>query len=90
MNWAEVVQSLGASEITHGELRRALPMVEVTPFHEAHAGVAGELRPRTRSRGLSLADRACLATAMLRDGPALTADRAWEGLEVGVEIRLIR
>jgi PIN domain nuclease of toxin-antitoxin system len=44
----------------------------------------------TRGRGLSLADRACLALARVLDRPAITADRAWAGLEVGVEIRTIR
>lgn len=51
---------------------------------------AGELRDATRSRGLSLADRACLALALRERLPVLTADRAWNGLDIGVEIRMIR
>jgi ribonuclease VapC len=39
---------------------------------------------------LSLGDAACLATAMLRGAPVLTADRAWAGLGLDAEIRLIR
>lgn len=90
VNWAEVIQSVASAGVSRGDLRRALPMVEIAPFLEAHAAVAGELRPHTRSRGLSLADRACLATAMLRDGAVLTSDRAWEGLDLGVDIQMIR
>lgn len=47
------------------------------PFDEELAYRAGELRPETRSRGLSFGDRACVA--------ALTMERAWGGLE-GVEV----
>ena len=90
VNWSEVVQNLVREGVSYDELRRVLPMVEVAPFLEAHAAVVGDLSLLTRSRGLSLADRACLVTAMFRGGPALTTDRAWEGLEVGVEIKLIR
>jgi ribonuclease VapC len=43
-----------------------------------------------RQRGLSLGDRACLALAESLRQPVLTTDRAWRGLSVGVEIRLIR
>ena len=39
---------------------------------------------------LSLGDRACLGLARLLGIPALTADRRWSGLDIGVEIRLIR
>src|SRR5262249_28198869 len=50
---------------------------------------AGELRAATRSRGLSLGDRACLALALREGLPVLTADTAWDGLDIGVEIRVI-
>lgn len=48
------------------------------------------LLPVTRHLGLSLGDRACLALAMETGFPVLTADRQWEGLDVGIDIRLIR
>lgn len=51
---------------------------------------AVQLRHATRPRGLSLGDRICLATAVLRRVPAVTADRAWADLDVGVAIELIR
>jgi PIN domain nuclease of toxin-antitoxin system len=64
--------------------------LEVVDFDASQARVAGNLRPLTRARGLSLADRACLALAYVRGVAALTADRAWSGLEIGIEIRAIR
>jgi PIN domain nuclease of toxin-antitoxin system len=48
------------------------------------------MRPATRGRGLSFGDRACLALAEQLGKPALTADRAWQDLAIGIEIRLIR
>ena len=64
--------------------------LEVIDFDAPQARIAGDLRPLTRARGLSFADRACLALAQARAAPALTADRAWSGLELGIEVRIIR
>jgi len=63
---------------------------EILPFDEQLALQAGILRSTTRHAGLSLGDRACLALARRLRVPALTADRRWAGLEVGVDIRMIR
>lgn len=52
-------------------------------------GVAFE-REATRDQGLSLGDRACLALARRLGLPALTADRVWAALDLGIEVRLIR
>ncbi len=62
----------------------------VLAFNDGQARVTADLLPRTRALGLSLGDRACLALAMERKLPVLTADRAWKSLRVGVEIRVIR
>ena len=64
--------------------------MEIVPFDDRHALLSGRYRPVTRSLGLGLGDRACLATATLRGWPALTADRAWVNLDVGAEIVCIR
>ena len=63
---------------------------EIVPLDEDLAVAAAALRDATRRRGLSLGDRTCLALALSQGAPAMTADRAWEGLDVGVEIILIR
>ena len=62
----------------------------IVPFSEAQAYAAGRLRPLTRTHGMSLGDRACLALALELGAEVYTADRAWARLEVGVRIRLIR
>lgn len=67
----------------------ALPC-SVVAFDEALAHAAGRLRAATRSSGLSLGDRACLALAEATGLPALTTDRAWSRLSLGIVVRLIR
>lgn len=62
----------------------------IASFDAAQAQATAALRMRTRHLGLSLGDRACLALALEQNAPVLTADRAWEKLDIGVEIRLIR
>lgn len=63
--------------------------VEVAEFDTEQATRSGELRVSTRSAGLSLGDRACLALAQVRALPVLTADTAWGQLK-HLDIRLIR
>ena len=62
----------------------------VIDFDVEQAKLAADLLPEARPLGLSLGDRACLALARARGIPAVTADPAWTGADVGVEIRLIR
>ncbi|MEQ8406519.1 MAG: type II toxin-antitoxin system VapC family toxin [Oceanicaulis sp.] len=62
----------------------------VAPFDFELADAAAALRPATRHAGLSLGDRACLALARAHGAVAVTADRAWADLEIGVEINIIR
>ncbi|HML12415.1 MAG TPA: type II toxin-antitoxin system VapC family toxin [Xanthobacteraceae bacterium] len=62
----------------------------VETFDDARARVAGLLVDKTRSLGLSLADRACLALARELGLPVVTADRSWRGVQIGVEVVLIR
>lgn len=66
--------------------------IEVVDFNAAMARVAGELVAKTRAHGLSLGDRACLATALsLRAPTVLTADRIWSRLALRrVAIAVIR
>jgi PIN domain nuclease of toxin-antitoxin system len=51
---------------------------------------AGLLRPLTKSAGLSLGDRACLALARHKNVPVLTTDRAWKDLDIGIVVAVIR
>ncbi len=68
----------------------ALLDMDAVPFDVEQALEAGALREATREQGLSLGDRACLTLARRLGLPALTADRKWTKLDLGVEIRLIR
>jgi ribonuclease VapC len=64
--------------------------VEVVPFEGEMIERATTIHAAARDRGLSLGDAVCLATAQDQGGTAWTADRAWQGLEVGVPVRMIR
>lgn len=66
------------------------PIPEVVPFDSDQAEITGRLIPLTRSRGLSLGDRACLGLGIALKAPVYTTDRAWKGLRVGVTIHIIR
>ena len=67
----------------------AMP-VELVEFTPEQATIAAGLAQMTRAAGLSLGDRACLALARERRIPALTADQAWDRLQLGIEIRTVR
>jgi PIN domain nuclease of toxin-antitoxin system len=69
---------------------RLSEQVVVEPFIHADALAAAACSQRTRREGLSLGDRACLALAQRLDTSAVTTDRQWSLLEVGVRIRLVR
>ncbi len=92
VNWCEVVGKLRAVGVDGDALADGVAEtgVEIVAFDAEHAWLAGELVLSTKDVGLSLADRACLALAMQRGAPAVTADRAWTSLEVGVEVICIR
>ena len=64
--------------------------IESVVFDAGAAAATAALAPVTRSAGLSLGDRACLALARARSIPALTADRTWSRLDLGISIEVVR
>lgn len=65
--------------------------LRIESFTEEDGIEAADLRPRSKSQGLSFGDRACLALAARFEVPAVTADRDWADLPaVGVAVKLIR
>ena len=64
--------------------------IDVIAFDVSQALLAADLRARTKSIGASLGDRACLALAVTRGCPVYTGDRKWAGLDLGLDIRMIR
>jgi ribonuclease VapC len=97
VNWIEVLskvadrgddpQVLVQDLETQGLLGQNLELVAVTP---TDALAIAQLRLLTKSTGLSLGDRACIALGQRLELPVLTADRVWVGLSLNTEIRLIR
>lgn len=92
VNAAEVIGRLirdGVSAQAATAQVRGLPC-QISAVDEAVGVRAGELFEQTRRTGLSLGDRICIALAERRGASAMTADRAWRTLDLGVEITLIR
>jgi ribonuclease VapC len=92
VNLSELVAKLvdrGASEADIDSVLDDLG-VTVVPMDERQARIAGLMRRTTRSAGLSLGDRACLALALMDGLPVLTTDRVWASLDIGVKVEVIR
>ena len=92
VNWAEVLQKALQQGVDIDGMQQEFVEVGVTfePFTPEQAETAARLFTRTRDHGLSLADRACLALAMEMGLPVMTADRAWAGLGLDIEVDVIR
>ena len=92
VNYAEVISKLmerGLPEEAALQAWRGLS-VEVHPLDAAMALDAARLRATTRSQGLSLGDRCCLALArQLGNVPVVTADRAWRSVK-GFRLTFVR
>ena len=97
INWVEVLSKivdLGESpeEIIkrlrdEGLLQNSL---EIIACNEEDAITIAKFRVLTKSAGLSLGDRACLALGKRLNLPVLTADKVWTSLSLGITITLIR
>ena len=58
----------------------------VVPFTEEQAVVSAHLSTKTYRQGISFADRACLSLALITRCPVVTGDRAWQSLDIDIEI----
>ncbi len=97
VSWAETLSDMAergeATEVAVPHVTRIIAKVgtlTIVPFDEVQAEQAARLRMPTKSLGLSLADRACLALGRLRRLPVLTTDRAWRSLHLSIKIDVIR
>jgi len=93
VNWSEVLKKIIARgdqqpQDVGGDLE-FLGLI-VIPFTAGDAMTAANLWAVGRNVGLSLGDRACLSLAQRLGLPALTTDRVWETLSLGIDVRLIR
>lgn len=98
-----IISAVNAAEVLAVLVRNGVPLddaslalqktrLKVEAFSLAGAAkTAALLTPQFRSLGLSLGDRACMATALLMQLPVVTAERNWAGLKVpDLQIELIR
>jgi PIN domain nuclease of toxin-antitoxin system len=94
VNQTEIVGYLARNGAPEAAIREMLDglRLDIVPFDAELAIAAGLLLPLTRSAGLSLGDRACLALAHRLGVKAITTDRSWSRVAsaVGIEIELIR
>jgi len=91
VNWSEVLHKAGSRGIDVTALDEDFVNlgVEVVDFGRSEARVAARIWIDGH-RTLSLADRACLATAMVRGLAVATADRSWADLDLSVAVTVIR
>lgn len=92
VNLSEAVSKLTERGVTTSDIDATVRDADlaVVAFDALQARAAGLLRSVTRSIGASFADRACLALTAARDATAITTDRAWQRLDIGLKIELIR
>lgn len=93
VNYAEVLTRLVREGLPPTEAVRKLAALKlpVIPWDQALAEAATDLSPLAKTHGLSLGDRACLATARSLGRRVLTTERAWRRLpKLGIAIQFIR
>ena len=92
VNYSEVLAARRPSVVRSTSAGRRVDRqgVEVIPLDDVQASVAASLISLGKPLGLSLADRCCLALALTRTAPVLTADRDWERLALDLSIVQIR
>lgn len=92
INIAEAASRLADRGFEDVEVQDALlaPNLYSVPLEPEVALAAGLMRRTTRSAGLSIGDRCCIALAQRLGLPAVTADRAWLTLDLGIRVELCR
>ena len=92
VNWSEVLQKLSSSgsEVEKIDAYLNALGLRVVDFTEDDGRISASLWASSKSLGLSLADRACLATGLRLKTKIITADRVWKKLEIKSQIHFIR
>ncbi len=92
VNLAEVATYLARNSVPSNTIQEVLASfpIQVVPFDESLAIQTGCLYPSCKHLGLSLGDRTCLALAISRKLPVLTADQVWSKLDLGIPIQVLR
>lgn len=92
VNWSEVLQKLSSSGSEADKIDAYLNALglRVVDFTEDDGRISASLWPSCKSLGLSLADRACLATGLRLKTKIITVDRVWKKLDIKSQIHFIR
>lgn len=93
-NLAEVAAKQVDIGLDATELVGRVEALGIRPYEVTHEDVATQARIRQLDPGgrlgLSLGDRLCLALGLRLELPVVTADRVWAGLDLPIEVILIR
>jgi PIN domain nuclease of toxin-antitoxin system len=93
VNMSEVFQKLVQHGVPIENVRNAYNELNLIclPVDEKLAQLAADLFPVTREANAGIADRICMATAILNGGVIITADRKWASLSIsGLNVICIR
>lgn len=92
VNWSEVLQKSMARAVDVAGMAEDLTAlgVQIRSFDEEDAGAAAQIWARAPRAGLAMGDRACLALAARFGGTAVTTDRAWRRLDIGIRVLVVR
>lgn len=93
VNVSEVATILFNKEMSIQDFKDSiLPLIStIVPFNQEQALITASLQKKTKFKGLSLGDRACIALGIHLQAPIYTADKIWADLALEhADIRLIR
>jgi PIN domain nuclease of toxin-antitoxin system len=92
VNLSEVITKLVDINIPETDINNILNSLnfKIVNFNYKISFRAGLLQKITKIKGLSLGDRACIATGIEKKLPILTADKVWKDIALTVEIIVIR
>jgi ribonuclease VapC len=92
VNYCETVQRLRRGGMPIESVSMILTPLVPDPiaFDKETAYVAASIHEKTRGQGLSFGDCACLALAIMRGVPAVTAEQKWDQCQVDVQVIRIR
>lgn len=85
---SKVVQRKACPEISNLQIKSIIE--NIIPFDEKIALYAGTLINSTKEFGLSLGDRACIATAINHEFEIITTDKIWSKLNLPIKISVMR
>ena len=92
VNLSELVSVLTRSGITENEIDGIITDIipEIISFSENIAIQTGKLSKHTKKLGLSLGDRACIATGIHHNMTIYTTDQVWQELKPLADIIVVR